>query len=76
MLCTDMRSDKFIGTARMVSIYGRKHDVIFKYVEINSSGQKSNNCPSNKKIIIYYLLIINMRWGVRGEVANLSQSPL
>ena len=29
-----MRLDKFIGTACMLSIYGRKYDVIFKYVEI------------------------------------------
>ena len=34
-----------MGTARMVSIYGRKHDVIFKYVEINLSGQKSRGLP-------------------------------
>ena len=40
-----MRSDKFIGIARMVSIYERKHDVIFKYVEINLSGQKSRGLP-------------------------------
>ena len=30
-----------MGTARIVSIYARKHDVIFKYAEINLSGQKS-----------------------------------
>ena len=31
--------DEFVGTARMVSIYGRKYDIIF--LEINSSGQNS-----------------------------------
>ena len=41
ILCTAMRSEKFIGTARMVSIYGSTHDVILKYVERNSSGKKS-----------------------------------
>ena len=45
ILCTDMRSDKFIGTAFMVSIYGRTHDIIFKYIEINSSGHKSSWLP-------------------------------
>ena len=28
-----MRSVEFIGTARLVTIYGRKYDVIFKRVE-------------------------------------------
>lgn len=36
-----MRFGEFIGTARMVPIYGRKHDVILKYIEVNSSGQNS-----------------------------------
>ena len=40
-----MRSDKFIGMACIVSIFGHKHDVIFKYVEINSSGEKSRRLP-------------------------------
>ena len=40
-----MRTDKFIGTARMVSIYGRKYDVIFKHAEINSSGQNFRREP-------------------------------
>ena len=31
--------------ARMVSIYGRKYDIIFKYTEINSSGQNSQQLP-------------------------------
>ena len=42
---TDMRTDKFIGTACMVSIYGRKYDVIFKHAEINSSGQNFRREP-------------------------------
>ena len=55
-----MRSDKFIGTVRMVSIYGRKNDVIFKYVEINSSGQKSRGLPEtttnhNKPATYFYV---------------------
>ena len=29
-----MRSDKFIGTASMVSIYGRNYNAFFKHVEI------------------------------------------
>ena len=29
-----MRSDKFVGMVLMVSIYGRKYDVIFKDVEM------------------------------------------
>ena len=35
--------DEFVGTAHMVSIYGRKYDVIF--LEINSSGQNSRGLP-------------------------------
>ena len=57
ILCTDMRSDKFIGMARMVSIYGRKRDVIFKYVEINSSGQKSRELATYFYIEVSYLFI-------------------
>ena len=34
ILCADMRSDKFVGMVLMVSIYGRKYDVIFKDVEM------------------------------------------
>ena len=45
ILCTDMKSDKFIGTARMVSMYDRKYNVILKHVEINSSGQNSGRLP-------------------------------
>ena len=45
LLCTDMKSDKFIGTAHMVSIYGCKYDIIFKYVEINSPRNKSRRLP-------------------------------
>ena len=46
-----MRFGEFIGTARMVSIYGRKYDVMFKYMETNSSGQNSHGLPrlKNKK---------------------------
>ena len=40
-----MRSDKFIGKARMVSMYDRKYNVILKHVEINSSGQNSGRLP-------------------------------
>ena len=40
-----MRSDELVGTAHMVSIYGRKYDVIFKYTEINSSGENSRGLP-------------------------------
>ena len=43
--CEHMWSDKFIGMAHMVSIYGRKYDVIFKHVEINLSGQNSRRLP-------------------------------
>ena len=45
-----MRSDEFIGTAGMVSICGRKYDVIFKYIEINSSGQNSRGLPQSQQI--------------------------
>ena len=45
ILSTDTRSNKFIDTACMVSIYDRKYDVIFKYVEIKSSGQNSHELP-------------------------------
>ena len=41
MMCTEIRSNNFIGTACMVSIYGRKYAVLFKHAEINSSGQNS-----------------------------------
>ena len=41
ILWTYVRFDELIGTTRMVSIYGRKYDVMFKYIEINSSGQDS-----------------------------------
>ena len=34
ILCADMRSDKFVGMVRMLSIYGRKYDIIFKDVEM------------------------------------------
>ena len=40
-----MRFNIFISMALMISIYGRKYDVISKYVEINSSGQKSCRLP-------------------------------
>ena len=43
--CTNTRTDKFIGTARMVSIYGRKYDIIFKHAEINSSEQNFCRVP-------------------------------
>ena len=36
-------SDEFVGTTRMVSIYGRKYNVIL--LEINSSGQNSHGLP-------------------------------
>ena len=38
-------SDKLIGTVRMVSIYDRKYNVIFKYMDINSAGQNSHGLP-------------------------------
>ena len=34
-----------MDTACMVSTYDRKYDVIFKYVEIMSSGQNSHGLP-------------------------------
>ena len=34
----------------MVSEYGCTHDIIFKYVEINSSGQKSRGLPQSTTI--------------------------
>ena len=37
-----MRFGEFIGTARMVYIYGRKYDVMFKYIEINSSEGRTH----------------------------------
>ena len=36
-------SDKFAGTASMVSIYGRKYNVIL--LEINSLGQNLRGLP-------------------------------
>ena len=36
-----MRLDEFIDTACMVSIYGLRYDVIFKYIEMNSRGPNS-----------------------------------
>ena len=36
-------SDEFVGTARMVFIYGRMYDAIL--LEINSSGQNSLGLP-------------------------------
>ena len=38
-----MRPDEFIGTACMVSIYDRKHDFIFKRIEINLSEKFKSN---------------------------------
>ena len=40
-----MRFGQFTGTARMVFIYGRKYNIIFKYTEINSSRQNSRGLP-------------------------------
>ena len=51
-----MRLGEFIGTARMLSIYGRKYDVIFKYIEINSLGQNSRGLYHNKPASDFNLL--------------------
>ena len=60
-----MRSDKFIGTASMVSIYGRNYNAFFKHVEINSSGQNSGGLPqlqqnSEVSYLFIYLAIMNL----------------
>ena len=51
-----MRSDKFIGTARIVSIYGRKFDVIFKHAELNSLGRIHADYHNHNKYYRY------LRW--------------
>ena len=50
ILWTYTRFSEFIGTAHMVSIYGRKYDVMFKYIEINSSGQNPPGLYHNKPV--------------------------
>ena len=62
-----MRSDKLIETVRMISICGRKYDVIFKYVEINSSGQKSGgllqpNTINQRPIFTLKLATFSSTW--------------
>ena len=63
-----MRSDKFMGTALMVSIYGRKHDVIFKYVETTDITRTTTTNLNNPVTYFYvevsylfiYLVIMDL----------------
>ena len=43
-----MSFGEFIGMGGVVLIYGRKYNVMFKYIEINSSGQNSRRLYHSK----------------------------
>ena len=75
------RSDEFIVTAGSVSIHSHKDDVIFKYIEINSSGQNSRGLHNHNKpavidfyvevsYLFIYLVIMDLTSGQNTENLN------
>ena len=52
-----MRSDKLIGMIRMVSIYGSRYDIIFKYTKYICQGRihVAHHNPTTNQQMIFML---------------------